>query len=84
LIAEVQSILLLARMALVPWLGHSIIGALEHGLGAVDHTVRTYSFSKICSLSSILPKMHHFLPKNYETKKVQKESKIAQTNKTKK
>jgi hypothetical protein len=28
--------------------------------------------------------MHHFLPKTYKTKKTQKESKIAQTNKTKK
>jgi hypothetical protein len=61
---------------LVPWLGRSS-AALKHKLSAIDLTAKTSSFSQICSLSPILPKMHPFLPKTNKTKKTQKESKIA-------
>jgi hypothetical protein len=65
-----------ALAMLVPWFGRSS-AALKHKLSAIDLTVKTSSFSQICSLSPILPKMHPFLPKTNKTKKTQKESKIA-------
>jgi hypothetical protein len=69
---------------LVPWFGRSSVGVLDLKFCAIHHTGRIFSFFQICSLSLILPKMLPFLPKTYQTRKIQKESKIAQTNKTKK
>jgi hypothetical protein len=75
----VHSILFLARVstdALVPWLGCLSASAL-------NRTNRISIFSQICSLSPILLEMLPFLSKTYKTRKIQKESKIAQISKTK-
>jgi hypothetical protein len=69
--------------ALIPWLGRLSAGALNHMFGEIDRTDKISNVSQICSLSPILPKMLHFLPKTFKTRKIQKETKIAQTNNTK-
>jgi hypothetical protein len=62
---------------------------LERECRAIDGTNKmlaldqTSNFFQFCPLSPRLPKMLYFLPKTYKTKRTQKESKIAQTNKTK-
>ena len=81
-IARLQSILPLACTSID--CAHSLAWALEHRLGAIDCIFKTCSFSQIFPLSPIRQEMLPFLPKNYKTKKTQKENKISQNNKTKK
>jgi hypothetical protein len=74
--------------ALFPCLGCSSAGELERECPMIDRTNRmlalhqTSSFFQFCTLSPRLLEMLSFLPKTYKTKRTQKESKIAQTNKT--
>jgi hypothetical protein len=68
---------------LVPWLGSSSTSALDHKFGVIDCTDRISSFFPNLLFKPNIPEMVHFLPKTYKTKRTQKESKIAQTNKTK-
>jgi hypothetical protein len=57
--------------------------AINRKSPAIDRSNRISSFSQVYSLSSILPEMPPFLRKTYKTRKIQKESKMAQINKTK-
>ena len=62
--------------ALVPWLGHSSVNALDRRSPTIDRSGRNSSFFQVCSLSLIFPEMLPFLPKTYKTQKTQKENKI--------
>ena len=73
---------------LIPWLGRSSVGVIEHMHSAIDCITimpvldpKLLASSNFCPLSLVLPELLHFLKKPRKTQKTQKENKIEQNNK---